>query len=101
MTISLKPFNVLDYLTDEETIKEYIRLAVEDDEDYLTHALNDACMAISKLIHCEGVQFEMVYDGSAGVFVVTSPTLRGLVVEAGIDSLIHEIRTSIEDLKGA
>lgn len=76
---------MLDYLTDEETIKEYIRLAVENDENYLTHALNNACVAISKLIQCEGVQLEMVYDGSADVFVVTSPTLHGLVAEADID----------------
>lgn len=92
---------MLDYHTDEETIKEYIRLAVEDDEDYLTHALNNACVAISKLIQCEGVQLEMIYNNPVGVFVVTSPTLHGLVVETDIDSLIHEIRTSIEDLRGA
>lgn len=45
------------------------------------------------------VTVEVVYDDEAGVFVATSPNLRGMVAESDdVKGLFHEIHTSIDDL---
>ncbi|ETD67736.1 hypothetical protein V757_10995 [Pelistega indica] len=45
------------------------------------------------------VMIEVLHDNEANVFVVTSPNLHGLIVEASdIKALLHEIHSSIDEL---
>ena len=64
MSIRTAPFDAADYLTDEETIAEYISAAMEDpDPDVLLAAIKDVATArgMTRLAHDTGLGRESLY----------------------------------------
>jgi probable addiction module antidote protein len=65
MALHTEPFDVADYLTDEETISAYLTEALEsDDPRFISRALGDVARArggMSQLANATGISREALY----------------------------------------
>ena len=65
MALQTEPFDVADYLTDEETISAYLTEALEsDDPRFISRALGDVARArggMSQLANVTGISREALY----------------------------------------
>ena len=94
---SLRPFDIAEYLEDEEAIAEYMNLALEEnDPALLASALGDIARArgMTQLAKETGLSRESLYKGLSGDRIPSAETLLKVINALGFKLSVSKAKSA-------